>query len=262
MSDLLETQKEFQNAVLANELKAPVFFVATEKVSAEERLEIYSDAYRLRLIEVLESNYPVLSRYLGEEDFSNLALGYLEYYPSEYRNVRWYGDRLSEFMAETELYGENAFLIELAKLEWIFSLVFDASDSGILAFSDLSNIPPEKWPNLILKIHPSVHRLDLHWNSAEIWEALMHEAEEYPEPNQFASPEHWIFWRKDFEISFSLMDPREALIFDLAAESKTWQELCEALLPFMSEEEIPNYIAPLLGKWLQAGLISSFLSFP
>jgi hypothetical protein len=262
MLNLIKTQQEFQKALLDEESSPPSFILSTEKVSAETRFDVYNEAYRWRLVECLENNYPILAKYLGEEDFSALALGYVEYYPSEYRNVRWFGDCLPEFMSQTEEYDKNLFLIELANLEWIFSLVFDAADAPILNFSDLANISPEKWPNLILKMHPSVYRLDLHWNSTEIWEALMQEAERCPDPKKHKTAEAWIFWRKNLDITFCYMDSIESKIFDLAAQGKTWQELCEALLPFMSEEEIPNYIAPLLGKWLEAGLISSFLSLP
>ncbi len=262
MLNLSNIQKSFQNAVLSDEASAPDFFISTEKVSAETRLEIYSEAYRWRLVECLEANYPVLSRYLGDENFSALALGYVDEYPSEYRNVRWFGDRLAEFIADTEEFSDNPFVIELAKLEWILSLVFDAKEAPILAFSDFATISPEKWPNLILQFHPSVHRLNIAWNTVEIWEALMQEAEEYPEPVMLETQEPWIFWRKDLEISFCAMPILEAKILDFSKDGKNWQTLCESLLPSMNEEEIPNFIAPLLGKWLQSGLISFFLIKP
>lgn len=262
MPNLLKTQKEFQSALLDLELSAPDFIISTEKVSAQERFDIYSEAYRWRLVEGLENNYPVLARHLGEENFSQLALGYVEYYPSEYRNVRWFGDKLPEFIEQTEEYGENEFIIELAKLEWIFSLVFDAADAPLLGFSDLANIAPEKWSDLILKIHPSVHRFNLNWNSAEIWESLMQEQKEQTSARRLEETETWIFWRKNLETFFYAMAPLEAQIFDLAASGKTWQALCESLLSTLSEEEIPNFIAQLLRKWLEEGLISHYLMMP
>ena len=41
----------------------------TAKVGAPTRLAIYYDAYRLRLIEALDGNYPVLHGWLGDEEF-------------------------------------------------------------------------------------------------------------------------------------------------------------------------------------------------
>jgi hypothetical protein len=195
MSDLSQIQAKFQNALLDQNPTAPEFIISTEKVSANERMEIYGDAYRWRLVEALESNYPMLANYLGDDEFSGLALEYIDAHPSTYRSVRWFGDRFAEFIAEH--YSENTLIIEFAELEWVFSLVFDAPDAAILSMHDFSKIEADKWPTLCLKMHPSVHRLDFQWNVVEIWESLMNEAE-CPEPNMHESTQAWIFWRKDF----------------------------------------------------------------
>ena len=46
--------------------------------SSIERLEVYSNAYRARLLEVLIGEYPALVEALGEEAFVGLASGYLD----------------------------------------------------------------------------------------------------------------------------------------------------------------------------------------
>jgi hypothetical protein len=256
MSELETIQKQFQSAVMSSEQELPDFFVSTKKVSAEQRFEIYSEAYRLRLIECLEANYPILARHLGEDNFFELGMGYLYEYPSQHPSVRWFGDQLPEFIAETEKYGQNNFLIELAKLEWILTLVFDAADAPILSFADCAEIPPENWANLSFEFHPSLYRLDLEWNTVEIWEAYNQEKKRIPKPKKLAEEEAWIFWRKDLDVAFFPMNALEAEILDLAIEGKTWATLCETLLKNLNEEEVPNFIAPLLQRWLQQNLIS------
>lgn len=255
MRDLLAIQKEFQNALLDAKLNAPDFILSTKKVSAQERFTVYSRAYRRRLVRALEDNYSILARHLGEESFSKLALSYVENYPSKYRNIRWFGDKLSDFLLQTEQYAKNEFIMEFAKVEWIFSLVSDSSDAPILGFSDFASIVPETWPNLILKMHPSVHRfnlryIDLNWNKIEIWEAFIRNQESAFDPVKLEKPRAWIGWRKNLEISFYAMPPLEAQIFDLAASGKTCQELYDSF---------PNFIEALLKKWLEEGLISQYL---
>lgn len=254
MLNLENIQKEFQEAIMKLKPETPTFFVSTKKISADERFDVYSQGYRLRLIECLEANFPVLAKYLGEDAFFELGLGYLYEYPSQNPSVRWFGHKFSEFIGETEKYGDNHFLIELAKFEWTITLVFDGPDFPSLSFSDLSQISPENWSDLVFSFHPSLYRLELNWNSARIWEAGLHE-KKLPKPKKLTSPQSWMLWRKNLEVSLSLLEAQEAKILDLALRGETWSTLCEALLENMSEEEIPNYIAPLFQKWVLQGLI-------
>ena len=62
-------------------------------------LDIYRNAYRVRLIEALNETYPVLHAVLGDDDFATLGEEFVAAHPSVHRSIRWYGSELSDFLA-------------------------------------------------------------------------------------------------------------------------------------------------------------------
>src|SRR5579872_3970011 len=127
MSALKKLEREFQECVLArsNDMRGEV--VGTEQASAEERVGIYVEGYRLRLLEILEDNFPGLLALLGEEEFDRLGRAYIDAYPSHHPSVRWFGKEMGEFLHKTSPYASRPELVEMADFELRQSDVFDAT---------------------------------------------------------------------------------------------------------------------------------------
>ncbi|HYF98123.1 MAG TPA: DNA-binding domain-containing protein, partial [Coxiellaceae bacterium] len=79
---LVELQKCFQESVLQQKTLPRACLHEPPSGSSEERLQIYQDAYYLRLIGHLKSKYSALQKALGVEDFNKLVVNYLKKYPS------------------------------------------------------------------------------------------------------------------------------------------------------------------------------------
>src|SRR3990167_6272641 len=143
MNELVDLQNKFQSYLLDSNPEFKSYINGTQKVPAETRLAIYENAYRLRLIDALAANYPVLNKCLGCGQFNELGESYIKVYPSTYRSIRWFGDKLVLFLTENMPYSDMPYLAELAQFEWTLSLVFDTSDSPVLKIDDVSAIKPE-----------------------------------------------------------------------------------------------------------------------
>ncbi|MHB8535227.1 MAG: HvfC/BufC family peptide modification chaperone, partial [Sulfuricaulis sp.] len=128
MNPLHGLQSDFQSYLLHGGDGMLGRVTSTAKADAPTRLTIYYDAYRLRLIEALDSNYPVLHAWIGDEEFEQLGLAYLGAHPSGHFSIRYFGHRLPEFLG-TEAYSDRPYLGEMAMLEWALSEAFDAEDS-------------------------------------------------------------------------------------------------------------------------------------
>src|SRR5262245_10206049 len=50
-------------------------------LTPEERVEVYQGMYLLRMVEALESDYPTVRAFLGEEGFAELVRDYVGRYP-------------------------------------------------------------------------------------------------------------------------------------------------------------------------------------
>jgi hypothetical protein len=99
----------------------------SSRLSGVERIEIYHDAYRARLVECLADDYPALAHALGEASFESLGR-----HMSLFCRSRT--DRLSAFSAD------------LAALEWALVEVIHTAPADRLSEETLSKIPPPDWP--------------------------------------------------------------------------------------------------------------------
>jgi hypothetical protein len=158
-------------------------------------LAIYSHAYFARLLECLRAVFPFVAKTIGEEAFDDLALGYLERYPSRSYTLDRLGAEFPRYLEETRP-DRNAegrptetwpdFLIELAKLEWAIGEVFDGpgvEGQSLLSADDLTAIPAERWPQARLKFVPCWRLLAFRFPLNDFYTALRNEEPpEIPEP--------------------------------------------------------------------------------
>jgi len=258
MNELLSIQEEFQNYLLHSGLSKPKFIINTKKVSAKTRLAIYSYAYRSRLIDALADNFPVLKNYLGCENFEALANAYLDIHPSTNRSIRWFGDQLGNFIASKNEFVAMPYLVELARVEWILTEVFDAPNVPVFQLDEIAKIPPEHWSNMRLFIHPSVKSLSLMWNVDAIWQAITDKLTP-AEPKQNEHPVIWIFWRKDLINKFSPLTADEAWAITAVLEEKSFAEICEGLCRWHSEDTVAIHAASYLKGWITVGLITKIV---
>src|SRR5579871_673370 len=100
--------------------------VSNARAGAEERVRVYVEGYRLRLLEVLGDNYTGLHSLLGDEQFDEMGRAYIDAHPSTHPSVRWFSRHLEIFLKDTSPYDEHPYLAEMAAFEWAQGLVFDA----------------------------------------------------------------------------------------------------------------------------------------
>ena len=71
----------------------------TGSLDAAQRIRIYADMYRARLVDVLREDYPRVAASLGDADFAALACRYLTRHPSTHPSVRHVGRRFADWIA-------------------------------------------------------------------------------------------------------------------------------------------------------------------
>lgn len=250
MTSFSSIQDYFQNYVMTKDESIFDHVIGTKKVPKEVRLAIYENAYRLRLQESLENSYPVLKKYLGNKSFEKLCDRYINDFPSNYRSIRWFGDKLNLLLKQH--------LSELASLEWKSELVFDAKNAPILLLNEMASLSPDLWPTVKFKIHPSVQRINLFWNVVPIWEAICNKKEP-PALIKNKKSTAWILWRKELVSQFISIPEDEACAFDAISEGKTFSDMCEILCEFVPEKQAGTRAAAHLKGWIATGMIESIM---
>src|SRR5277367_5751517 len=156
MPHLRALQRDLQRHLLGVDHTIVEAIVDAPPLPTLERLGIYRNAYRVRLIEALDATYPVLHAVLGDEVFSALGEEFVAAHPSVHRSIRWYGRELADFLGQHPPYAEQPILAELALLEWTLSEVFDAADAPPKPRSAFSAIDAAAWSELRFEFHPSL----------------------------------------------------------------------------------------------------------
>lgn len=255
MNGLRRIQEDFQDYLLSGDGRIQVQVLGSEQVSATERLSIYADAYRLRLLEALDTDFPGLHALLGDAEFDAMGRAYIAAHPSPYFSLRWYGDRLGEFLRTTEPYSKYPAFAEMALFEWAKSDAFDAAEDRIASVADMAAIPPSAWPGLRFRFHPSVRRLDLRWNVPPVWKACDAGAE--PPVLECAEyPIAWLLWRQDLQTYFRSLGVYEAWALDALRRGTSFADMCEGLCEWINAPEVAVHAAGLLKQWIADGLIA------
>lgn len=253
MSSFFHLQKQLQHFIMSGDLSIMEHIVSTESVSVADRLAVYSDAYRVRLIESLSTSFPALYLYYGTEEFNTLCSAYIKHYPSTSTSIRWYGDALAEFIKQRT---DKSYLAELADFEWKMTLAFDAADDPVLTIEEIAGVPPESWAVLYFIPHESVQRLNYSWNVIPVWQCLVHD-NDLPEWHEHPNPAPWILWRSPEQvIQFYSMAEDEAWALDAIIQGMSFAALCEGLCQWVAPEEVGMKAASYLKSWIQKGILS------
>ncbi|MBU1190156.1 MAG: DNA-binding domain-containing protein [Gammaproteobacteria bacterium] len=247
-------QQTFQSHVLHGDASMLDLISSNVLPSPEARLSIYSNAYRLRLLEALATDYPGLHTLAGDDLFEQIGRSYIAAYPSTHYSIRYFGQHLGRFLAETAPYTASPVLAEMARLEWALSLAFDSADDDVLDEAALATLPPESWPGMQLRLHASVQRQNFQWNVAELWTAI--DQQRNPEPPQrYLQPQSWLIWRRGYQNYFRRLDDTEAWALDYVQAGNNFAMLCEGLCAYIEPEQIGMLAAGYLKGWVRAGIV-------
>ncbi len=247
-------QGSFQQYLLtlAGDMKQEI---VSDALDAETRLRIYADAYRLRLLEALETDFIALRAALGCEAFESMGRAYIDAYPSDHYSVRYFGRHLARFLADSAPYGAQPVLADIARFEWAMTDAFDAPDADVASVADMAAVAPENWPTLRFTLHPSLQRIELQWNASAIWHAADKD-EVPPDPVQSEFPVGWMIWRQGLQIYFRSLSVDQAWMLDALRSSQSFAEICEGLTEWIDAQHVALHAAGLLKQWFEDGLIS------
>jgi hypothetical protein len=253
-SRLRELQEQLQSHLLRGDPRIVQHIVDTPQVDAQTRLAIYSDAYRLRLLEALRVDFPALHTLAGDAEFERIGRAYIDAHPSGHFSIRYFGRQLASFLHRDERWQALSVLAEMAAFEWALGLSFDACDSPLIGVEDMAVIPPEAWARMRLGLHPSLQRLDLLWNVPGLWKAI----EEQQPPQAPAAADYplaWIIWRRELRTLFRSMSVDEAWAIDSLRQGESFARLCEGLCEWVEATGVAAQAALYLRRWVQDGLV-------
>ena len=223
---------------------------ADRGVGAEQRLDVYGNAYFARLHEVLRDDFPALHAALGDAAFHDLAKLYLIAHPPRSFTLRVLGARLPEFLGApaAELFRTRwPFAPDLAAFEWAVRDVFDAADAPVLERAALAAVPADAWPELCFELVAARRWLALDWPVERLREA--HDAGEAL-PSLEPEPTWALVHRRDERVRWRAIAAQEAEALAALAAGEDFATLC-------GRAESAQQVLGWLERWLAEGLLSA-----
>ncbi len=254
MSGLKQLQEQFQDFVLKDRREFTAQVSKLDKTTGEAGLNVYQNGYYLRLLEILEYDYPKLRKMVGDDTFYKWGRAYIRAYPSHRFSVRHFGIHFETFL-KTHSEAEPIHA-EMAQFEWYLEVVMDTKDAPHLSMEDLAKIQPEKWIDIQFTVHPSVANIQLYSNAPMIW-AAYNEEKEIPSVQFSDSPIQWIFWRHDLRGFYQSLDENQYLMFQALQNGQSFGDICEALCEVMEPDEVAQFAGLTLRNWIADGIIST-----
>ncbi len=259
MPTLIDLQQQFSDYLLSRSEDISACIVDDERVGKQKRLEIYKNAYAIRLTKCIETDHPMLGKYLGDKLFETMAKGYIYNYPSHYTSLRYYCDDLPGYLDKTEPFTSTPILAEIAAFERTMLDAFDAADDKRATVEDLKSIEPDKWPAIKISFHPSVRVFTACWNSVESWQAL--KDDNIPPEAKKGSKQHWLIWRgTDLLTQFRSLTNEGHILFNCFESGDNYADVCETLLAHAPEDTISKLTLKYLFEWLNCGLVKNIIT--
>jgi len=261
MSHLRDLQLRFLDYLIDGSEAIEKDIVSTANALAEHRLGTYYNAYRIRLIDALATDFSALQQYLGREAFENLILDYLHHYPSTNPSVRWVGKHMTEYLQQHYNADDAEFLRELARYEWAQAGVFDAAASDqLVQLEDMAQVPAETWPELSFTFKPALECLDLYWNVPQIEQAC-DQGLALPDKQREQFPRRWLLWRREFKTHWRSLEVHEAWALEQAMLGANFADICEGLLEWIDADQVALIAAGFLKQWISDQLLSRLSNF-
>ena len=144
---------------IARSSRANSYIKPNDRLTSNQRLEIYSRSYWFRVIDALYDDFPGLRAVLGQRGFDRVVRAYLAENPSRSFTLRNLGSRLETWLRHhSELAGDSpALALDMTRLEWAHIEAFDGETKKPLGPEDLLELGPA----MRMGLQPYIRLLEL-----------------------------------------------------------------------------------------------------
>lgn len=261
MSGLRDIQQRIVAAVLHRPATAPdVAGITPAGPAARRRIGIYRVNARENFTVALTAAFPVLHAEMGDEEFRRLAWSYQLRLPSTSGNLFDAGRRLPAFLADALAGTAQAWLADLAQLEWAVQEAMVAPEDNACAdFAVLASVAPDAYPAIRLRLQPSVRVLLLHHPVLDHWQRhhAAHAEARQPDRSPAGLPERLLVRRGTAGIEIERLDALDYLCLQSLAAGDTLGQIATTALAAHPDPDL----GAVLARWASMGIIDD-IEFP
>ena len=252
--NLSELQTDFQRILLNAECTdADWVNASAHGISSRDRLAIYHNAYRVRLIDVLFDTFEHTATYLGDDWFHQLASVYVQSHHSKHNNIGLYGREFPQFLGKQLVDDEE--VSELALMDWKLRRAFDGADSTVMTHDHLEELATAKSSTVCLQPVPTLSISTQHFNTLDIWHAI-NQDERPPVVERLHQPVDILSWRKGHSPHFRSLSKIESSAIACVCSGLTLDAIGAALEKEFPDADVATEFGVTLHRWLDDQLLT------
>ena len=225
-------------------------------------MNVYADAYLLRLQDALCGIYPSVVYVLGKARFLDLVRDFLAVHPPSEASIKYVGRALASYLRcdHPPLLEDsgvsNQLLADLAEFEWTTSDLIDGPNGPpSVPASALTAIAASEWEHVCFSFTHCLRLVQTNYAVAPVICAIdCGETPERPATGDF----HYLFYRQNEVVSLLELAPPEACCFNHLHQGGTFSDACAAaaeLTPDTDQEHLIPSLVNCLHQWLRVGLV-------
>ena len=225
-------------------------------------MNVYAEAYLLRLQDALCSTYPSVVYVLGKSRFLDLVRDFLAVHPPREASIKYVGRTLADYLRRDypPLLEDDAvssqLLADLAEFEWTTSDLIDCRNGPpSVPASALATISASEWEHVRFSFTHCLRLVRTNYAVAPVISAIdCGETPERPATGDF----HYLFYRQNEVVSFLELAPADACCFNHLHHGGTFSDACAAAAELTTDTDQEHLIPRLvnsLHQWLRVGLI-------
>jgi hypothetical protein len=229
-----------------------------DRLSPVEQVDIYRQQFWLRHVDAVRDDFTSIDHLMtaeGDEDgFDRLVRAFLSACPSSSYTLRDLGIGMPEFLARTAPWSSDAFVADLARVEWAFVEAFDGPDAPPFDPMTIAGVEEDAWPAARIVLHPALQRLSLDHPAHDYRiAARKDEKPTRPEPRRC----HAVVYRGPELLHCLEIGADAAAMLEELARGTTLGEACERAAATSGVEltEFQGKLAAWFSEWTSLGWI-------
>lgn len=216
-------------------------------VADQPGLAVYRNTSAKGALDALQSNFPVVLRLVGEEDFAPLALSYTRANPPAEPMLALFGAAFADHVEQSALAEELPYLADVARIERLWAECLFAAEKPPADPAMIAALAEAEMMELSLALHPAVRFAWLETPAATIW--LAHQGEDEVEELELEwAPEGALLTRPDGAVTLDIVDAPAIALLAAFAAGQTIGEAAISVLMEYPETDISPTFAQLLAR--------------
>ena len=169
MPKLAERQRQFAAALLDPARELPPGLVGPDGEPSLKRFNVYRNNVVAGLTAVLAESFPAVCRIVGVEFFREMARAYVGVERPATPIMLEYGGGFPAFVARFAPAKDLPYLADVERVERGWLEAYHAPDARPLAAAAFTTIPPDRFGEIRLVLHPSVRLVQSRFPALSIW---------------------------------------------------------------------------------------------